>query len=258
MGRIRSYDMYSSEEEEVVVDPGSNNSTTTNDPQGPLLNPNQLTLPEDNDESEIMSPGILCAVRAGDKVSLLERIKDEVKLFQRLVDNQGNSILHLAAGLGHVHIVDYVVSKFSSLVQKRNSKGETALHVAARAGNLSIVEFLVKSNMPIATKSNNGDTALHAALEGKHVDVALYFVGVRQGVSFDVNNDEVSPLYLAVEAGYLELVRKMLEGSSWETKLASMFNGRSVVHAAMGAKRRGLYLCLVALYMYSFNLLLEV
>ncbi|KAL1216493.1 Protein ACCELERATED CELL DEATH 6 [Cardamine amara subsp. amara] len=237
MGRIRSYDIYSSDEEEVV-DPGSN------DPQGSLPSPNPSTLPEDNGAFEIMNPGILCAVRAGDKVSLLKRIQDDVKLFQRLVDNQGNSILHLAAGMCHVHIVEYTVSKFRNLLQKKNLEGETALHVAARAGNLSVVEILVKSitefsyDMLIVSKNNKGDTALHAALKGKHADVAFYLVGVRQVVSFDFNNDEVSPLYLAVEAGYLQLVHKMLQSSSLETKLASMFNGRSVVHTAMGAKRR--------------------
>ncbi|CAE5956443.1 unnamed protein product [Arabidopsis arenosa] len=216
-------------------------------PTGFLSNPNELTISKDNDdEAEIMNPGILCAVRAGDKVSLLKRIKDDVKVTQRLVDNQGNSILHIAAALGHVHIVDYIISEFPNLLQKVNLMGETALHVAARAGNFNIVEILVRSITEsslyddlIDAKSKNGDTALHAALKGKHVEVAFYLVSVKHDVSFDKNIDEVSPLYLAVEAGYRELVLKMLEcSSSSPSKLASMLSGKSVIHAAMKANRR--------------------
>ncbi|CAH2035949.1 unnamed protein product, partial [Thlaspi arvense] len=61
---------------------------------------------------------------------------------------------------------------------------------------------------------------------------------VRHDVSLYVNNDGVSPLYLAVEAGYCELVAKMLESSSCPSKLPLMYCGKSVVHAAMRAKRR--------------------
>ncbi|ESQ36993.1 hypothetical protein EUTSA_v10002443mg [Eutrema salsugineum] len=222
----------------IISDPGS---TST----GSLLNPNQLTIFIDSDESEIMNPKILCAVRAGDKESLLKRMKDDAKILQRLVDNHENSLLHIAAASGHANIVDYIVSESPNLLEKGNLISETALHVAARAGNLDIVEFLVRyiteflmCDMLISAKSKNGDTALHVALKEKHANVAFYLFSVRQDVSFDVNNDGVSPIYLAVEAGYCELVEKMLESSPCLSKLALMRGGKSVVHAAMRAKRR--------------------
>ncbi|WZZ32495.1 hypothetical protein YC2023_015896 [Brassica napus] len=102
------------------------------------------TLTVEKDESEIMNPKIFCAVRAGDKESLVKRIKDDAKTIQRLVDNHGNSLLHIAAASGHGNIVDYIVSKFPNLVRKGNLMDENALHVAARAGCLTIVEFLVR------------------------------------------------------------------------------------------------------------------
>ncbi|KAL0824992.1 hypothetical protein Bca101_048669 [Brassica carinata] len=183
------------------------------------------TLTVEKDESEIMNPKIFCAVRAGDKESLVKRIKDDAKTIQRLVDNHGNSLLHIAAASGHGNIVDYIVSKFPNLVRKGNLMDENALHVAARAGCLTIVD-------------NNGDTALHIALKEKHEDVAFYLLSVRHDVSFDANNDGVSPLYLAVEAGYCKLVTKMLESLSCPSKLALMYGAKSLVHAAMRAKRR--------------------
>lgn len=147
--------------------------------------------------------------------------------------------------------MEFIISKFPNLLQKVNLMGETALHVAARAGNLNIVVILGRSITESSlydeltdAKSKNGDTALHAALKGKHVEVAFYLVSVKHGVSFDKNIDEVSPLYLAVEAGYRELVLKMLEcSSSSPSKLASMLSEKSVIHAAMKANRRGLFLC---------------
>ncbi|EOA15038.1 hypothetical protein CARUB_v10028393mg, partial [Capsella rubella] len=204
---------------DIGSDPGSTSP-------GSLSNPNQLTtIPKDDDESEIMNPGILCAVRAGDKLSLLTRVKSDEKVIQRLLDNQGNTILHIAAASAHVHIVEYVTSKLLILVQKRNLKGETALHVAARAGNLNIVD-------------KNGDTAIHAALKDGHAEVAFYLVSVKHDLSFEKNNDETSPLYLAVKAGNFELVDKMLEYSCCPSKLASLLSGgKSLIHAAMKANR---------------------
>ncbi|CAH8385982.1 unnamed protein product [Eruca vesicaria subsp. sativa] len=194
-----------------------------------------------SDESEIMNPKILCAVRAGDKESLVKRIKNDAKTIQQLVDNHGNSLLHIAAASGHGNIVDYVVSKFPNLVEKGNLMNETALHVAARAGSLTIVEFLVRfltESLIISAKSDNGDTALHIALKEKHEDVAFYLLSVsHDDVSFDVNNDGVSPLYLAVEGGYCDLVANMLESLSCPSKLALMYDAKSLVHAAMRAKR---------------------
>lgn len=207
------------------------------------------TLTVAKDESEIIHPKILCAVRAGDKESLVKRIKDDAKTIQRLVDNHGNSLLHIAAASGHGNIVDYIVSKSPNLVKKGNLMDETALHVAARAGRLTIVKFLVRfvteslmCDMLISAKNNNGHTALHIALKEKHEHVALYLLSVMHDVSFDVNNDGVSPLYLAVEAGNCELVAKMLESLSCPSKLALMSCAKSLVHAAMRAKRRGSYL----------------
>ncbi|CAH8385979.1 unnamed protein product [Eruca vesicaria subsp. sativa] len=232
---------------DIKTDSGSTSTTSLStmagseilEVKGPVLFSTILTI--EKDETEIMSPKILCAVRAGDKESLVQRIEDDAKTIQQLVDNHGNSLLHIAAASGHGNIVDYIVSKFPNLVKKKNLKDETALHVAARAGSLAIVEFLVRfltESLIISAKSNNGDTALHIALKEKHEDVAFYLLSVsHDDVSFDVNNDGASPLYLAVEAGNCKLVAKMLESLSSPSKLALMSHAKSLVHAAMRAKR---------------------
>lgn len=208
-------------------------------------NPNQLTFSKEGDVSETLNLGILCALREGDKESFIKRISNDGMFNEDLVDNQGNSILHLAAAWGHVHIVEYIASKFWYLVKKVNLMGETVLHVAARAGNQNVVEFLIKKRREfnlISAKCKNGDNAVHAALKGKHAHLAMYLVITRHYVSFDLNNDQVSPLYLAVEAGYYNLVLRMLRCSCCPFKLDSMLSVKSVVHAAMRAKRTGLFL----------------
>lgn len=209
-------------------------------------NPNQLSFSKEGDESETLNLGIVCALRAGDKESFIKRISNERMFNQHLVDIQGNSILHLAAALGHVQIVEYIASKFWKLVNKENLMGESVLHVAARAGHLNVVELLIRQRRDynlISAKTKNGDNAVHTALKAKHAHVAFYLVDVRHYVSFDVNNDQVSPLYLAVEAGYCNLVERMLSCSCCPFKLDAMLSVNSVVHAAMRAKRTGLVLC---------------
>lgn len=61
----------------------------------------------------------------------------------REVTVDGNSVLHIAAKLGHMELAEALCLKQPSLMKSSNSKGDTPLHCAAAAGHAAIVEFFV-------------------------------------------------------------------------------------------------------------------
>ncbi|CAA7047022.1 unnamed protein product [Microthlaspi erraticum] len=159
---------------------------------------------------------------------------------------------------GHRKLEENKISECPSLLLEPNWKERNPLHVAAR---LDVVKTLVASITYVSAnilfeeeretfsvdvvKDIDGDTPLHAALKGLHLETALSLVNANQLLPFLANKDGISPLYMAVEAGGLALVKAMLKGlgnnvHGQVSYLASKLEGRkSLVHAALKAKNRG-------------------
>lgn len=130
-------------------------------------------------------------------------------------------------------------------------KGDTPLHYAARAGRLTtvmeMVRFIKGNSEPYSSVSlkllgegnSKGDTPLHMALKNKQVEVAAYLIKERPEVGYQVNNIGVSPLFLAIDQGYMDLVEDVF--LRWpgnfvsDTRKQSLLRATkaSLVHAAI-------------------------
>ncbi|CAF1920593.1 hypothetical protein HID58_049344 [Brassica napus] len=222
-------------------------------PSIPPIN-NIISTPSLNGETISMDPKTMSAVRAGN-VNYLRDNYSYVRLAPRLVTNHGNTMLHLAASSGHASLVRYLINECPSLLMKSNLMDEVVLHVAARTGHLDVTLHLVgfikeisRNAVGVAkriyfAKNKNQDTALHVALKEKHMLVASYLVSAEKDLSFVANSDGFSPLYLAIEAGQADLVAAMCHQSS---DLRSKVGGRSIVHAALKAKRKDILTALLS------------
>ncbi|XP_020876454.1 protein ACCELERATED CELL DEATH 6-like [Arabidopsis lyrata subsp. lyrata] len=172
-----------------------------------------------------MSPEIVSAVSAGEK-EWLDVLRRYGKPMECLKSDGGYSVLHLAAAWGRVETVKSIVSKCPSLLLELDSRDQLPLHVAARAGHLVVVKVLVATITfvtarmsdeereglnPYVRKDVNGDTPLHLALRDNNVKTATFLVNTDQRASFLANKDGISPLYMALEAGKVSLVKAMLK-----------------------------------------------
>ncbi|XP_035547950.1 protein ACCELERATED CELL DEATH 6-like isoform X2 [Juglans regia] len=215
-----------------------------------------------------MDPKIYEAAALGNLEALEHDISDPLDSF--LTVNQ-NTILHIcissilveekypATGgtdqASAAKFVKDVLDKCPSLLLKANADDDTPLHLAARYGHASIVEVLIEHQKSqhqdlesgvveamkemIGKLNNERDTALHEAVRYNHIEVVKQLLmGVDQEFSFGANASGETPLYLAAESCYPDLVSEILnklKSPAYDGPL-----GITALHAAAIHKQEGM------------------
>lgn len=129
-----------------------------------------------------------------------------------MANEKGEQFIHIAAAKWDIATFE----KLAATPLNRNinmpaGNGETVLHIAARVGNIDVVKYLLStSRIAVNAQDKHGRTPLHLACEKGHVDVVkallsapLIYVNAR-------DERRQTPLHLACEKGYLNVVRVLL------------------------------------------------
>ncbi|KAF7141829.1 hypothetical protein RHSIM_Rhsim06G0145000 [Rhododendron simsii] len=152
---------------------------------------------------------------------------------------QKNTVLHIATSCGHYEIVKLLCKDLPFYVAEKNSKGDTPLHIAARAGDLLFVTLLTSCDLRegvLDLENEEGNTALHEALGHRHEKVARILIDRNPNTSYSVNKEGKSVLYLAAEAGFVDLVKLLLDNPVGNCSVQGRFRNKSAVHAALLGK----------------------
>ncbi|XP_065014179.1 protein ACCELERATED CELL DEATH 6-like [Musa acuminata AAA Group] len=162
----------------------------------------------------------------------------------REVTVDGNSVLHIAAKLGHMELAKALCLAQPSLIKSSNSKGDTPLHCAAAAGHAAIVEFFVVHRafsledpvvfsevygLPWMT-NDAGNTALHEATRNGHRAVVELLMSAAPDLADVENATGVSALYMAAERGSVEIAKELLKSPTASDEGP---RGQTALHAAV-------------------------
>ncbi|XP_075666932.1 protein ACCELERATED CELL DEATH 6-like [Castanea sativa] len=195
-----------------------------------------------------MNPELFKALKGGN-IAFIEKARDMESSHLFDTSPKLNTILHVAASSGHEKVVKVILETkgCQQLVMRKNSAGDLALHVAASAGHLPIVKLLLSASYqhleesqcsfePLKEQNKRGNTPLHLALINKYQEVtskikynevARFLVETEPVVTCSsINKENKSPLYMAAEAGDVELLEIMLNKLPCLQKVA----GKSIVH----------------------------
>ncbi|KAK0607423.1 hypothetical protein LWI29_014753 [Acer saccharum] len=151
--------------------------------------------------------------------------------------------------------VTEVLEMCPNLLWKANNKGETLLHFAARYGHGDIAKELIEECKKLHNKdqehgveptrlmlgkTNNKakDTALHEAIRHNHIDVVNKLIEEDPDLPYEANGYGETPLYLAAEMGYIEIVKKILGTCKSSAGRGPM--NRTALHAAVIRKDKEL------------------
>ncbi|XP_048244162.1 fibronectin type 3 and ankyrin repeat domains protein 1-like [Haliotis rufescens] len=91
-----------------------------------------------------------------------------------LLDDSGNSLLHLACIGSNTAILQHVLSP--SNINTRGQNGRTPVMAAAVAGHQSVFDLLVSKKADLTLVDNHGDSLLHLACIGGNTAIVQHVV----------------------------------------------------------------------------------
>lgn len=146
-------------------------------------------------------------------------------------DNQGNTLIHMAAKHGFTGIITYLLKK-GMVLNNRNHQGQIPLHSAVRYGQLEVIAFLIKNDIDINQSDNDGNTPLHVAAVSDESASLILFLQNNADPNIP-NADGNMPIHLAVMHGNEETADILL--TQPEVEIHSVNNdGNGLLHLAAG------------------------
>lgn len=131
------------------------------------------------------------------------------EILERTKDDDGRTVLHLAAGSGHLHVCSYLVQQLKLNVNVKDDKGDTPLNLAILIEQYDTSVYLLDHGAWPTALNNQGFTALHHATSGgKKLLVQLLIL---RGADVDAYLYVGTPLYSAVARGKKDVVEFLLE-----------------------------------------------
>ena len=142
------------------------------------------------------------SVREGNVLMFKKHIDAKTDL--NLRDEEANTPLHNAALLGHVEIVNLLISN-GAKINIKNGVGMTPLH---EASNKEIAEILLANNANVNARAK-GITPLHVAASVNDNDVSKILI--INGADINAKDDsEITPLHYAVSFYAKEIVQLLI------------------------------------------------
>ena len=154
----------------------------------------------------------------------------------------GNSVLHVAAKSGNVHIMEKVLDRQPPLLHETNSKGNTALHITARLGHSDATKLLitfakgqeVETKMELVRMQNlEQNTALHEAIRCDHYNIVELLIQEDPGLTLITNNAGESPLFLAVDRRFYKIALHIIDTPGDHLPSYKGRESKNVLHAAV-------------------------
>ncbi|KAI3893172.1 hypothetical protein MKX03_020197 [Papaver bracteatum] len=104
------------------------------------------------------------ASRYGDVASLMELLRDDPLIFERVISGFGETPLHISAMCGHVDFAAEILRIKPELASEVDPKGLYPLHMASARKNFEMVRVLVDANPNVCVATDqHGRTPLHLA-----------------------------------------------------------------------------------------------
>ena len=97
----------------------------------------------------------------------------------------------------------------------KDENGNTVLHLAAIYGHLSIIKYFIDEHgFNPAVTGNRDYTLLHSATQGSHLHVVQYLLHEKMVDPVCFADKEITPLHIACYAGKSDIVEELLQSIS--------------------------------------------
>ena len=140
---------------------------------------------------------IFHAILQNDLPTFLSLVEERNSSLEERTDKEhlNDTVLHMAAKLGHGELVSKIIDRRPSLVCSVNAEGNTPLHLAALLGDVDMVMQMLETGLEACTaRNNNNDTPLHLACRSISMEAAKL-------VAEKTNSVDLGELNFAISSG---------------------------------------------------------
>ncbi len=156
-------------------------------------------------------------------------------------NNAGETPLFYAAQTGSVSHLQKLLARGADLTKPRND-GYTVLHTAARCNRVAVIEALIAAGAEVNRRDNNNRTPLHEAAELGHTAAVTALLSVPDILINQKNNQEKTPLQLALVNFHWEVAIKLITaGAEFTTEY-----GLNILDWAVAQKKPEVIVALIA------------
>lgn len=168
-------------------------------------------------------------------------------------NNNDWSLLHLAAGAGHEHMVKHLVLNWGMRnINATTNNGSTVFLTAALGGNVNILKFLHVMGANTHAVDNKSRNALHlAAFSGNTAAVLFCLNTLGMPPNMPAEHANV-PIFYAAARGHKKTVEMLIKHQDTNIKSEDI-NGNNVLHFASCSRNTDLINALVTQYDFSPN-----
>ncbi|KAJ4960573.1 hypothetical protein NE237_020483 [Protea cynaroides] len=163
-------------------------------------------------ENQIGDEDLFLAAEKGDSSIFNALSQEQLQRTPSLRNDDGRSLLHVAAASGHAEVVKILSAADASIsgINNTDDEGWAPLHSAASCGHADVVEILLSSGADVNLKNNGGRTALHYAASKGWLKIAQILISHRAKLNL---KDKVgcSALHRAASTGKSELCELLIE-----------------------------------------------
>ncbi|RID52148.1 hypothetical protein BRARA_H02768 [Brassica rapa] len=150
---------------------------------------------------------IFHAILQNDLPTFLSLVEERNSSLEERTDKEhlNDTVLHMAAKLGHGELVSKIIDRRPSLVCSVNAEGNTPLHLAALLGDVDMVMQMLETGLEACTaRNNNNDTPLHLACRSISMEAAKL-------VAEKTNSVDLGELNFAISSGSTGVAKIILE-----------------------------------------------
>nr|XP_022316497.1 transient receptor potential cation channel subfamily A member 1-like [Crassostrea virginica] len=126
-------------------------------------------------------------------------------------DNLMRNALHWAVENAHLEVLLYLLKKSDSvMLEAMDHQEQTIMHYAAKLGNVAILQALIHQECTLDTRDMEGRTPLHVASEHDNEAAVEVLYHASNSELNDGDSDGQTPLLMAVKEGHYNSVKVLL------------------------------------------------
>ncbi|CAB3406424.1 unnamed protein product [Caenorhabditis bovis] len=155
-------------------------------------------------------------------------------------DTIGQNSLHLAAKIGDVSILKYLLDRLPELREIQSTNGETAAHISAAHGDMRALELILGGSLKSAMKTAmcrdiNGTSILIASVARGDTEMAMWLLRkFGKALAQLENNSKMLPIHVAAAHGNIEFLRAAVKFDTNMVHARDEFGCTPCVYAVQG------------------------